>query len=392
MSLKISQYWRGYFTRINSTLKSPDPLYSTIAKVPLAVVWLVACFVFVGLWIIVGFLVDYQHSGEAYLSIRSTAEFVNGVSVWLVFVPTIWVYYRWLPSRLVGIITRLEKNEVLAEGKAGAGQKCLLSDQLNRAFFSSWIQLLAMVATAVSYTILMYVAVPIQNQKLALVDFWYYTPAAKAVFSALYLIANYVLFTFAFRAIAMVILLQRYFSQVGVIKYIYPLHPDGSGGLGGLGQLSIRLGLFAVLVATWATIYALYPTFSGGQPQWAMTILIYIIYIFIAPFVVILPMWQPHLAMLKYKNDKLETLSKELLALDEDCFYNINGDNNEALSKNLARIKELQELDQAIQTQFPVWPISFQAIKRFGAIATSPFFIGFITLAFEYAKDLVIPR
>lgn len=169
-----------------------DPIYRFISKVSPFRVWITSLVVYVAIYILVGFSVDYFHRGENYLSIRDLAEVVNGISVWVIFVPTAWSYYRWLPELVLKNIEYLEAKEIIASKTRNDHDQALLSLDLRKSLGSKWVYTLAVLAAIVSYLYLIFVVVPFQNIRLGKIDFWYYTKGSMIVFSILYISANYI--------------------------------------------------------------------------------------------------------------------------------------------------------------------------------------------------------
>lgn len=144
------------------------------------------------------------------------------------------------------------------------------------------------------------------------------------------------------------------------------------------------IGLVVVLIPIWITIYALYPMLvPGSQPQVTTVLIVYVIYVLLAPIVLFVPLWQPHKAMLRYKHQQLTAISQELRGLVKSSLREIQKRNFGQLKERLAHIRQLLDLYDAIEKQTPVWPISIPTLQKFGAIASSPVLVGLVTLGLD---------
>lgn len=366
-----------------------DPLYRFTSRMPTMGIWLIVLLSHVFVYVTVGFTIDNRYpTATDLLGIRDLAEIINGINVWVIFVPIVWAYYRWLPENIISGIREIEDAHVI---KVPEEYTARLSSILLRRINSSWIYVLALTAMIISFFYLLLVVIPQQQVTLnGLIDFWYYTTGSTFFFFLLYLPANYVTFVFALRVLVIVISVNSFFQDPRTVACLYPLHPDKCGGMGNIGGLVSKITLVLVLVPIWITIFSLYTVLAGGESQFITALIVYAVYLVILPIVLFLPLWQPHKAMVQYKNELLLRISKDLLKIETELSQDGERRDPRKVKEKLEQYRQLEEMYNTLEKNIPIWPISMPVLRGFGAIAGSPVVIGFLSnIAFEYFKNMV---
>jgi hypothetical protein len=118
-----------------------------------------------------------------------------------------------------------------------------------------------------------------------------------------------------------------------------------------------------------------------GQPIniKADTILVFLVYIFVAPLVVILSAWSTHNAMVQVREKKLSECASQIQLIMEQ---------NE-VGKILSQKETLDELCrrfQILQTELKSWPFQIPALLRYSLTAIIPL----ITTVVSFAIDKFI--
>lgn len=367
-----------------------DPVYRLISKGSTPTIWTIILIIHLAVYIAVGLMIDSRYPNVPnILRIRDSAEIINGINVWVIFVPTIWAYYRWLPENVFSMIREMETAGII---KVPSNSHETLSGLLGMNINSKWIHVIAIASTTLSFFYLLMVVIPTQEETLnGLIDFWYYTTGSKFFFFLLYLLANYITFVFVLRVLVTVASVNRFFQIQNAVARLYPLHPDKCGGMGNLGNLISKITLIVVLVPIWITIFSLYTLIAGGESQFITTLIVYIVYLLLLPLVLVLPLWQPHKAMVRYKNDLLVGISKELLDIEVRLTEGGNNRDRRKMKNQLEYYKQIQEIYNTLEKNIPTWPISISVLRSFGAVASSPVILGLLSnVLIEYVKNLFI--
>jgi hypothetical protein len=369
-----------------------DPIYRLIKNQSPMAIWVASICIHIVVYIAVGLITQSiiikLHLESRYLLISESAEIINGISIWIIFYPVCWAFFRWHPQLILETIEDLERRGIITtqkqKGKKGNES---FSQLLRRVLTSKWINLLAILAATVSLCVLSYIAVPALKSNIGKISFWYFSVTSASILSILYFLANYVLFVFVFRTIIVAWGIGIFFRQPGSINQLIPLHPDKCGGIGSLGIFIGKMLLVAVVVPIYATVYAIFPILQpGGQPQWTIVFVVYILYVLIFPTALFIALWQPHKAMMYYKTKRKNIISKQLHVLSDSSIKDIESGNFKNLHARLESIKELNEIYSVLEKQIPTWPVSFSTLGNLGAIATSPIFIGIISFVFQLLK------
>jgi ABC-type multidrug transport system fused ATPase/permease subunit len=369
-----------------------DPIYRFVSRLSVSGVWFAVALFNTIVYLIVGFSIDYLYPNATnLLGIRDRAEIINGINVSIVFIPMIWAYYRWLPEAVGKYIRQIEEMEVI--GPAGQGSSKKLSELLAARINTWWFHLVAVVASGISCLYMLLVFIPAQHRSIGLIDFWYYTPLSNIIFFMGYVSVNYALFVFLLRVVAVVVTIDRTFREPDRIKNLYPLHPDKCGGIGNIGLLTSRMTLIMVIFPIWITTVALFAMLAGGQMLAMEVLLVYILYAILVPFILASLLWQPHMAMVAYKNKQMTEIARKLKKVEEQ----LNGmteNNLEQMKRHVEYYKHLQEMQATLEKQIPIWPISLPVLRSFGTIASSPVIIGLLSfgtnLLIGYIEKLIL--
>jgi hypothetical protein len=345
-------------------------------------VWSISLIVHLLIYLAVGLAVDYFNpAAENVLGIFDDAELAIGTTVWLIFVPVVWAYYRWLPAAALDACKKIEELGIVPVTKSTKGGPTMLSTSVRESLSAAWIPWLAVAATVVSISYLLLVSIPVQRQQLDMVSFWHYTPAALAALCVVYTATNYVLFVFVFRMIQATLAIWRFFRKHAIVR-LYPLHPDKCGGMGPIGLFVSRLAIILIVIPVWVTMLSIFTIIAGGEAQFSIGLVAYVIYAILMPVVVIPPLWQPHKAMQEYKDRLLLEISRELLEVKDRLFRQVKADRWDKLRAALESYDRLENIYSDSEKHIPVSPIP---IPTFGAILGSPIVVG----ALGYITKLV---
>lgn len=381
-------------TMIDRPLIKNDILFRRIERWSAFTVWLSAIVIYCTVDIAVGLMTSYLHPGENYVSIGEIGEIANSINVWVVFLPMIWMLYRWLPETAYVNALTLESQKLIRgpENQPDQNEKNpeekaqLLSDQIRAAISRPWIYRLALVGMLLSTLIFNLYGIPMSTLSVGRVNFWFYTPLAWVIFNFLYVPSNYVLFLMAFRQVSVSRTIAEFFQQPGCITKVYPLHPDRCGGFSGIGRLTTRTSLAVIVVLVWMLIYSYYPVLLGGNPDWTVIWLVYIVYVVVVPLVLIGPLWRPHQAMMEYKSNMLKQISEEIFEGYNQSLENVRTDGKLKVPSNLERINKMVALYESLDKNIPVWPIAFRSVRNISLTALSPLVLSLLPVIFDFVK------
>jgi hypothetical protein len=358
-----------------------DSIYNFFSTIRTPVVWILVLITNICVYVSVGLIIDYLYPNAKDLqSIHDVAEIVNGINVWIIFIPLIWAYYRWLPESAIQSVTTLEKLGIISsvDGKGG-----LLFD-LHRWLSNRWIHVFGGLSVLASFLYMIYIFIPSQNFQLHMINFWYYTKWSKTLFFILYIPVNYALFVFLIRLFIIVIAIYRYFGHHNNLIKLYPLHPDKCGGMGEIGFITSRMVLLMVVFPVWITVNAyIAPIIAGGGSQVTTALIVYAFYIVIVPLVLFFLLWRPHKAMEYYKRQQLMDISTKLLSLQDLLTQKNRAEDWDGLKNAQENYRQVVDLYDVLNKQIPIWPISLPALRQFSAFAGSPVVVGLITFGID---------
>jgi hypothetical protein len=374
----------------NSSFSIEDPIYLIIGKMSVPFVWGAILAFNIVVYVAVGLMINKIYPSanpEIYKIQRITdpAEIMNGVNVWVIFVPALWAYYRWFPEKVLKNFITIEERGIISPVSATP-----ISKVLQRRLASKWVYIIAALAAVISVSYALLILAPMQEIEFnGLINFWYYTWWSKLFYLILYAPANFIFFAYVMRALITVVTINSYFQQPFVIRSLYPLHSDKCGGIGEIGYLASKTVLIIVLVPIWIGMFSLYSILTNGKSMMLTLGIVYILYLILAPIILALFLWQPHKAMEQFKVRQLDEISCELLWIKNSISEKIKDTTHgQEINKELERYKQLLELYENLEKHIPVWPISVPALRSFGAFTSSPVILGFLSnILLDYMKN-----
>ena len=310
------------------------------------------------LWQIVGTLVLHMGCQGEIAYITDMDELAFGLFLGGVFVPILWWYYLALP--------KIWKDTVQSIYKAGIVGKEVFSI-LN---VPSYTLLVWMVTGLIG---LLYRFNGIQSEvSLGRISFWFVNRWTILTITIIVIIHTYALVSFILKALLLAWRMWKFFTQYG-IQRVRIFHADGSGGMGVVGDLAMKIAGFAVLVGMWAVWFSALPWFRTGKFNFGLSvILLYAAYVILTPLILVSILWPAHRAMQKYKYSYENKLADELEQTLRFIFEKQN------IDTYLERYHALLTVYQAAQ-DIPTWPISRRRFAKFTSIASIPGVFGIIS-------------
>lgn len=324
------------------------------------------------IWLLSGLYVNARFPSQ-YVEILSTDEMPFGSFLWLLVVPASWMYYLWLPRATEDMEAALRHNQVV--GTRTESESVLLrliQAHLHRLVITVIVVLSVVFVLVVYYWIFLPGEIATGRE-----TFWAATPWLLGTLGFLIGLNSYIILQTVARVLFLATALHRFFDS-DLIDQVYVSHPDQSGGLGTIGQLTLRLGVFAVLLGIWASWIALLPVGISGEITFnAATVVLYLAYGSLAIINFFLLLWPAHTAMLRYKHKRLKTLS----FLMQDVYSQLY-DEEADLSKINSQLSLLDDLYEKV-SKMPEWPIPTWIRTRFGIVSSLPGLVGVFISVYE---------
>ena len=187
-----------------------------------------------------------------------------------------------------------------------------------------------------------------------------------------------IIYLFVYMTIT-IFLLQR-IAKTGKV-YVDPLHPDGCGGLGDIGNLaffnSYPIVLIGVLMSIWIVTDYLFTGLGVFAPVHSVSILIYLI---ASAFIFFYPLRVFHKPMSEEQQRFLNMISRHF----NDIYKGLD-DNKDRYDEFVSSLEELEKLKSYynLARMMPIWPFNVYLVKRFGLMVLSPFTMFIIPAIFD---------
>jgi hypothetical protein len=291
-------------------------------------------------------------------------------------------YWTWLPRGISEMYEGLAANEIAmrGDGAAGSGRR-VYGDFAARMRLSYGWRVVPVAALAVSVAVVFLLLLPRYRVRMAAGDAWSMADPLGVGLSAVWaFVACYALASVVGYYAITVAWLRRLFREIRL--RVQPLHPDGAGGLGSLGGLSIRVSYLVTVVGLLLAITAVTREYYFARlgipytPTHDIAIAI-ALYAIGSPVVFFALPAVAHQTMRGAKNALLldigEMFEREYLRLKSALA-------SEAvpLKEGLERLQQLQNLYDMTR-RFPVWPFNVENLRRFAATFISPIVLALAT-------------
>lgn len=295
----------------------------------------------------------------------------------LIMTPMVLAVYLWVPNAIARLFNTLKDNGTIGERRLGEHGPESYEDFLNQlvAWTDNRLNVVVALMVVIAYLLDRFlVAFPatLSTPLLAGRPHWVvfvillaFSPTAYAgVLSLL-------------RLLVALIFTNRLFRLFHI--RVNPLHPDGSGGLGTIGQMltvsvliATALGLTATFIGILYLLVGL-DLLSNYEPVSAG-----VLYLVFTPLALIGWLWSPHQAMINVRNAKLQPLADEFLQTVEQSTA-LSRDEIVAIKSTTDKLAELKRRYELLKAVFPVWPIDIGLLSRLVAVASIPLISGLIS-------------
>jgi len=294
-----------------------------------------------------------------------------------------WALYIWVPQSIGQVLRSLKQNKVIRGiSNQRSGHSPAISDYsssvtaaLNR--LSSWWLIVSSIVLSVLISVFLFA------HDMRMTHIWYVYKTAPFVFIiTAYAVDMTVLLLSVGRIAVFASELRKLFRLFDLD--IRPLHPDRGGGLGSIGQFSVRLGGFIAVLGLNGGALLLLQQYSrtgsfvlvGRYFSFTLgTWLGIIAYLALIPVSFLAFVWTAHSAMKRAKDERLLRIAEQFelvygalqshISQPESSYCQVD------LEGYLDQIEQLQKLYKVTEA-FPVWPFNFQDLVRFVTTTISP--------------------
>ncbi len=189
-------------------------------------------------------------------------------------------------------------------------------------------------------------------------SFWIRTFYELIVFSLIfpYLLLKFVAILHSMRSIC------KELTEAEAIR-LRPLSPDKAGGLGTLGNYSLKM--VTVLIPGLIPLI-MYIFFGELNFILKSGIALYIPLVF---FTFVYPLGGAHEAMNKFKKQELSVLSKKFNQVYDDFIRDIKTNQLSEIPSDFDLMEKFSQLYSQAE-KMPVWPFNFEILRGFGTIVT----------------------
>lgn len=283
--------------------------------------------------------------------------------------PVIFLIYVLIPGSIAGLFNTLKTNGVIGEPR-----KHLSSGKTYEAFVQqmvSWIDnigwILAIVVLVVCYAL--YRLLLLEPGSSSSVPYWMRVCAVISYWPLMYVTGISVL-----RIVLALIFTNWLFSRFTL--QVKPLHPDGAGGLGAMGNLlwmSVGIMLWEVLLLAASVLSRNLIWLSLSE-----MILLGAIYIALTPALLIGWLLFPHSMMVKARDEMLRPLTDAYQqALTQSL--SSNEYDTRSLVSETRRLTALKQRYDLVHDSFPVWPLETGALGRIAVTVILPLLLPILT-------------
>jgi hypothetical protein len=287
-----------------------------------------------------------------------------------VAVPLVMGVYLFFPITMASVFNRLWNTGTIGNSRGNGSEAMTCQDlvtKLSRQTHSPWLDIIGLLIVAL---------------------FWFYhlSPYLQAggahggplpgdvhwtqlLLASLNTLIGYIAFLSIVRLLLVAIAINRVFHFFTI--NVFPLHPDGSGGLGALQSLlwisNIMLigGLcFVVALISRTTDHVFVITLLFG-------------YLILFPAMLTAWLALPHREMVRARNVHLQTIADEFDQTIQETGESMTVP-TAAITERTERLATLQKHYDQVKASFPTWPVAISFTRRLGLTLFLPLLTSFV--------------
>jgi hypothetical protein len=181
--------------------------------------------------------------------------------------------------------------------------------------------------------------------------------------TTLYALMAYIAFLCVVRLLFVAIVINRLFSSFTI--HVFPLYPDGSGGLGVLHQL-LWMSNIMLLAGLCFTVSLT----SRATDSFFFSVLLFG-YLILFPATLTIWLVLPHKAMIQTRNAHLQVIVDEYNKTLQESENTLTQPTS-TLSADTDRLVTLIKHYDQVKSSFPIWPVEISFTRRLGATLVLP--------------------
>lgn len=279
--------------------------------------------------------------------------------------------YLQLPTVMASVFNTLSKNGVIGPSRLERSGAMSYPSFLRQvvAWVDGWWWSIAAVMLSLGY--FLYLIFVLDPQLLNLSPFW-----LAVQFLLITLPFIYIPLFVLVRILLLIIFINRLFSLFTI--QVKPLHPDGSGGMGSLGQI---LWMCAGALLSFALFIFAFRGHSA-PPLPLIEIIVYtIIYLILIVSLMIGWLALPHQAMVQARDAILQPLTNEYQRVLMETIPAV-GEETAQIVTGTERLSALKQRYELVRDTFPTWPLQIVEIRRLAVALLLPALIALLPALF----------
>ena len=157
---------------------------------------------------------------------------------------------------------------------------------------------------------------------------------------------------------------------------VQPLHPDSSGGMKPLGDLSFSVDSVLLAVGIWLSV----GLFTAVPSQLWIVYSGIVVYMALATFLFFYPLHKVHHLMSEKKIDLLDRLSRKTNSYYTSIYNEVLDEDRDVDPEKLRKLNDLEELYRKA-SDMPVWPFDKETLTKFISTVGFPLSMAIVNLA-----------
>ncbi len=316
----------------------------------------------------------------AFFSVFDTNYIIRSSLQTFIVFPLLAYFCMRIPQEIATLFNTFVEHKVIGEQRTDRTGPASYEDfvELLIAWVDrSWWTLIALGIVIIFWLYRLLVIEPTLTSPVEHAQFW-----LRIAILALYSIMIYSVALAALRLVVTLIFTNILFRSFKIV--VNPLHPDGSAGLGVMARmLGISVGFITTMGAAAIVMNAAFlsPTFSITVSSISVAsweaIGVSILYLALAPTLLVGWLLAPHDAMQEALNEALQPLADQFQSTITADQPSSNASADE-IKKGTDRLSELKRRYDLLQDTFPVWPAQINQIRRLVATISLPAVITFL--------------
>lgn len=325
-----------------------------------------------------GYLISwhYEKQGLQFISIFDPRELPLALYGYLLFYPSIWGIYAWQPQGILKVFQLVSQNGVIGQAKYGISIEELIAQKISNPFSKSLPLFAVAILTFIGFMIVTVTTSlnPASSFSLSLLQdrmWWVLNPFYfLTIWAPLQVINFYMAIWIVIRQAIAVKAFTSLFRSFEITPKLF--HPDRCNGLAPVGDYAMHIAMVAVFVGFWLAFQVIFPLLLGRSINLiTQNTAMLLVYLLVVPLLLVLPVWEAHLAMSHAKSRTLEALASQI---------------REILFKTdiqLDAVEHLEKKYSLIDKRFRTWPFRMPAFLQFSAAAIAPLFSTFVSFLID---------